>query len=42
VLADGTLHTAVDVQQVQQQAKALLAAGCEAVCLRYLACMARL
>ena len=36
VLADGTLHTAVDVQQVQQQAKALLAAGCEAVCVFFI------
>ncbi|MGN6580135.1 MAG: hydantoinase/oxoprolinase family protein [Bordetella sp.] len=33
VLADGTVHTPVDIVQVETAARALLAAGCEAVCL---------
>ena len=33
VLADGTLHTPVDLAQVKAQAQALLQAGCEAVCI---------
>ncbi|MGE4336816.1 MAG: hydantoinase/oxoprolinase family protein [Pigmentiphaga sp.] len=36
VLADGTLHTEVDLDQVRDQARALLAAGCEAVCLFFI------
>ena len=36
VLADGTLHTPVDLDQVKAQAQALLAAGCEAVCLFFI------
>ncbi|ODP31603.1 hydantoinase/oxoprolinase family protein [Pandoraea sp. ISTKB] len=32
VLADGTIHTAVDIAQVEAAARALLEAGCEAVC----------
>lgn len=36
VLADGTLHTAVDLAQVRAQAQALLAAGCEAVCIFFI------
>ena len=36
VLADGTLHTPVDLAQVRAQARALLAAGCEAVCVFFL------
>jgi len=32
VLADGTVHTAVDMAQVRQQAQALLEAGCDAAC----------
>jgi N-methylhydantoinase A len=33
VLADGTLHTPVDLDQVEAAARELLARGCEAVCL---------
>ena len=33
VLADGTVHTPVDLAQVKAQAQALLQAGCEAVCI---------
>ena len=36
VLADGTLHTPVDLEQVKAQTQALLAAGCEAVCLFFI------
>ena len=36
VLADGTLHTPVDLEQVKTQTQALLAAGCEAVCLFFI------
>ena len=36
VLADGTLHTPVNLDQVKAQAQALLAAGCEAVCLFFI------
>lgn len=36
VLADGSLHTAVDLAQVQAAARALLAAGCEAVCVFFI------
>ena len=36
VLADGTLHTPVDLAQVKAQAQALLAAGCEAVCIFFI------
>ncbi|MGE8591487.1 MAG: hydantoinase/oxoprolinase family protein, partial [Alcaligenes sp.] len=32
VLADGTVHTPVDLDQVESAARALLAQGCEAVC----------
>jgi N-methylhydantoinase A len=32
VLADGQVHTAVDIAQVEAAARTLLAAGCEAVC----------
>jgi len=32
VLADGTVHTPVDLDQVEAAARALLAQGCEAVC----------
>ncbi|WP_287496428.1 hydantoinase/oxoprolinase family protein [Pandoraea sp. CB10b_02] len=32
VLADGTVHTEVDIAQVEAAARALLEAGCEAVC----------
>ncbi|WP_087686848.1 MULTISPECIES: hydantoinase/oxoprolinase family protein [unclassified Pandoraea] len=32
VLADGTVHTDVDIAQVEAAARALLEAGCEAVC----------
>lgn len=32
VLADGTLHTPVDIAQVEAAARALLERGCEAVC----------
>ena len=36
VLADGSLHTPVDLAQVRAQAQALLAAGCEAVCIFFI------
>ena len=36
VLADGSLHTAVDLAQVRAQTQALLAAGCEAVCVFFI------
>jgi len=36
VLADGTLHTPVDLAQVKAQAQALLDAGCEAVCIFFI------
>ena len=32
VLADGTVHTSVDLDQVEAAARALLALGCDAVC----------
>ncbi len=36
VLADGTLHTPVDLDQVRAEARALLADGCEAVCVFFI------
>ncbi|MFM8755747.1 MAG: hydantoinase/oxoprolinase family protein [Limnohabitans sp.] len=36
VLADGRLHTPVDLVQVKAQALALLAGGCEAVCIFFI------
>ncbi len=36
VLADGSLHTFVDLQQVRAQTQALLDAGCEAVCIFFI------
>jgi N-methylhydantoinase A len=36
VLADGSIHTPVDLDQVRLQAQALLAAGCEAVCVFFI------
>lgn len=36
VLADGSLHTPVELEQVRVQARALLAAGCEAVCVFFI------
>ena len=36
VLADGTLHTAINPDQVRQQAQALLDQGCEAVCVFFI------
>ena len=36
VLADGSLHTAVDLQQVRAQTQTLLDAGCEAVCIFFI------
>jgi len=36
VLADGSLHTTVDLQQVRAQTQALLDAGCEAVCIFFI------
>jgi N-methylhydantoinase A len=36
VLADGSLHTAVDLEQVKTQTLALLKAGCEAVCVFFI------
>ena len=36
VLADGSLHTPVDLGQVRDQAQALLALGCEAVCVFFI------
>jgi len=35
-LADGTVHTPVDLGQVRDQARALLAAGCQAVCVFFI------
>jgi len=36
VLADGTLHTPVDLEQVRAEARSLLEAGCEAVCVFFI------
>jgi len=36
VLADGSIHTPVDLEQVRQQARELLAAGCEAICVFFI------
>ena len=36
VLADGSVHTPVDMEQVRSQARALLAEGCEAVCVFFI------
>ena len=36
VLADGSIHTPVDLEQVRAQARALLAEGCEAVCVFFI------
>ncbi|MEY2683499.1 MAG: hypothetical protein RJA09_643, partial [Pseudomonadota bacterium] len=36
VLADGTVHTPVDVAQVREAVRALLAQGCEAVCVFFI------
>jgi N-methylhydantoinase A len=36
VLADGTLHTAINPDQVRQQAQALMDQGCEAVCVFFI------
>ncbi len=36
VLADGSLHTVVDLAQVRAQTQALLDAGCEAVCVFFI------
>ena len=36
VLADGSLHTALDLAQVRMQAQVLLDAGCEAICIFYI------
>ena len=36
VLADGTVHTEVNLDQVRSQARALLNAGCEAVCVFFI------
>lgn len=36
VLADGSLHTAVDLDQVRAQTQALLDAGCEALCVFFI------
>ncbi|RZL87404.1 MAG: hydantoinase/oxoprolinase family protein [Variovorax sp.] len=36
VLADGTLHTPVDLDQVRAEARALLAEGCEALCVFFI------
>lgn len=36
VLADGSVHTPVDLGQVRAQARTLLAAGCEAVCVFFI------
>ena len=36
VLADGSLHTEVDLAQVRTQTQALLEAGCEAVCVFFI------
>jgi N-methylhydantoinase A len=36
VLADGSVHTPVDLEQVRAEARALLEAGCEAVCVFFI------
>ena len=36
VLADGSLHTAVDLAQVRAQTQVLLDAGCEAICIFFI------
>ncbi|VVE90344.1 hydantoinase/oxoprolinase family protein [Pandoraea bronchicola] len=36
VLSDGTIHTDVDIAQVEAAARALLEAGCEAVCVFFI------
>jgi N-methylhydantoinase A len=36
VLADGSIHTPVDLEQVVAQAKDLLEQGCEALCLFFI------
>ena len=36
VLANGSIHTPVNLDQVREQAAALLAAGCEAVCVFFI------
>ncbi len=36
VLADGSLHTAVDLAQVRMQTQVLLNAGCEAICIFFI------
>src|SRR5207244_6078535 len=36
VLAGGTLHTPVDLDQVRAEARALLAEGCEALCVFFI------
>lgn len=36
VLADGTIHTEVDLEQVEQCAQSLLAEGCEAICIFFI------
>lgn len=36
VLADGSVHTPVDLEQVRAQTQALLAMGCEAVCVFFI------
>ena len=36
VLADGTLHTPVDLEQVRRETASLLEAGCEAVCVFFI------
>jgi N-methylhydantoinase A len=36
VLADGSLHTAVDLAQVRTQTQVLLDAGCEAICIFFI------
>lgn len=36
VLTDGSIHTPVDLEQVKAQAHALLAAGCDAVCVFFI------
>jgi len=36
VLADGTVHTPVDLDQVRAEARALLAEGCEAICVFFI------
>jgi N-methylhydantoinase A len=36
VLADGSIHTPVDLDQVREQTRALLAQGCESVCVFFI------